>query len=78
MKFYKLLPLVALVFSATATSAFALGKDNADETTGKMCQQLAAGQIKFDAKAVHDAVYGSDAVNTPDVKAGTVHSGIAQ
>lgn len=52
MKLIKLLPLIGLMLSVTVTSAFAVGKDSSDDTTGKMCQKLAAALIKQDHKEV--------------------------
>jgi hypothetical protein len=50
MKLFKMLPFVGLMLSVTATSAFAVGKDSIDDTTGKMCQKLTDALIKKDRK----------------------------
>lgn len=65
MKLMKMLPLTALALSLSVTSAFAVGKDTAEETSGKMCAQLANALIKKDGQVKPVAPAAGDLKDLP-------------
>ena len=71
MKLFKMLPLVGLLLSVSATSALAVGKDSAEDATGKMCAKLTAALIKQERKpaAAHSPGVKNDADKEPAVDA---------
>ncbi len=73
MKLLKMMPVVAVICSVVASSAFALGPNTVEETSGKMCDKLIAALQKQAPKVL--AKQGSEAKAAEPSGSGTAALG---